>query len=427
MRLKPTDLPIGHTADIDQDWLVLARNLRPLLDAAGPQIDATQSLPSTVLDALFSARMFRLLLPRSQGGAELDLPTYFQVICAIAEGDASAAWSVNQSNGCALSAAYMDSDAASDVFGDPRAVLSWGFPAGACVARQVEGGWRVTGNWGFGSGNRHSSWLGGHCQIQDHEGNAIRGVSGQPAERTALIRRQDVDITPGSWKVLGLRGTGSDTYSVNELFVPARYCIVPRAVAPDLLAAEEGVATRAVDMAVTDPQSERRESGLLYRFSPTIVYQAGFAAVALGLARAMLNSFISLANQKTSKSASTMLRDNAVIQEHVAVSQARLESMRIWLIDSLRRSWDGNMETGSHRFDDRINMRLAATYAIREAARVAQDAYTDAGATAIFESQPFERRLRDMHAVTQQVQGHSIHLQTAGQHYLGMKVSSRFI
>jgi indole-3-acetate monooxygenase len=425
--LKPTDLPIGHTADIDQDWLALARSLRPLLDAAGPQIDATQSLPPAVLDALFSARMFRLLLPRSQGGAELDLPTYFQVICAIAEGDASAAWSVNQSNGCALSAAYMDSGAASDVFGDPRAVLSWGFPAGACIARQVEDGWRVTGTWGFGSGNRHSSWLGGHCQIQDQQGNAIKSVSGQPAERTALIPRQDVDIAPGSWQVLGLRGTGSDTYSVKDLFVPSRYCIVPRAVGPDLLAAEEGEATHSADVDVTDPQSERREYGPLYRFSPTIVYQAGFAAVALGLGRAMLNSFISLANQKTSKSASTMLRDNAVIQEHVAVSQARLESMRIWLIDSLRRSWDGCMETGSHRFDDRINMRLAATYAIREAARVAQDVYTDAGATAIFESQPFERRLRDMHAVTQQVQGHSIHLQTAGQHYLGMKVSSRFI
>ncbi len=416
--MKPADLHIDVTSAIDQDWLSIARSLRPILNAAGPRIDATKSVPDDVLNELFSAKMFRMMLPRSQGGAELDLPTYFQVISTIAEGDASAAWSVNQSNGCAMSAAYMEPDAAREVFGHPRAVLAWGFPTGPCIARQVEGGWRVTGTWGFGSGNRHASWLGGHCQIQDSNGAPISRVPGQALERTALIPRQAVKIEPESWNVIGLRGTGSDTYSVTDLFVPTRHCIVPRAVGRDQQRAQD---------AMPDAEVERREQGPLYRFSPTVIYQAGFAGVALGLGRAMLNSFIDLASKKTASSATAMLRENAVIQEHVAVSQARLESMRAWLLQSLREGWAGSVEHGKHDFENRMTMRLASTYAIREAARVVEEVYIDAGSTAIFEVNPFERRLRDMHAVTQQIQGHPIHLQTVGQHYLGMKASTRFI
>ena len=416
--MKPTDLHIDVTAAIDQDWLSIARTLRPILDAAGPRIDANKSVPVEVLDELFNAKMFRMMLPRSQGGAELDLPTYFQVISTIAEGDASAAWSVNQSNGCAMSAAYMEADAAREVFGHSRAVLAWGFPTGSCTARQVDGGWRVTGTWGFGSGNRHASWLGGHCQIQDKDGQPISRVPGQVQERTALIPRSAVKIEPDSWNVIGLRGTGSDTYSVTDLFVPSKFCIVPRAVGRDQQRAED---------ATPDPEVERRENGPLYRFSPTVIYQAGFAGVALGIARAMLNSFIDLANKKTASTATALLRENAVIQEHVAVSHARLESMRAWLLQSLREAWQESLDHGKHGFDNRVTMRLASTYAIREAARVVEEVYTDAGATAIFETHPFERRLRDMHAVSQQIQAHPIHLQTVGQHYLRMKANIRFI
>lgn len=416
--MNPNDVHSTVIAGIDQDWVARARLLTPLLDAAAPRIDAAKRLPPDVLDVLFDARMFRMLLPRSQGGAELDLPTFFQVIGAIAEGDASAAWSVAQSNGCAMSAAYMAPDAAREVFADPRAVLSWGFPAGPCRAMPVEGGWNVSGTWGFGSGSRHSTWLGGHFQVLDANGAPLKHADGQPVERTALFPRAAVTITDDQWAVIGLRGTGSDSYAVKDLFVPAALCVVPRAVGRDQQQAAD---------AVVDVETERRETGTLYRFSPTLVYQAGFSAVALGIARALLNSFITLANQKTPSGANLMLRDNSVIQARVAVSEARLAAMRAWLMQSLRESWDGCTATGMHAFEHRVTMRLASTYAIREARAVAQDAYEDAGATAIFESHPFERRWRDMQAVTQQIQSNPMHLQTAGQYYLGQKPSTRFI
>ena len=416
--VNPKDLPAtAHITSNGADWVTKARALTPLLAAAGSRIDANKALPLEVLDALHEARMFRMFLPQSIGGAELDLPTFFEVILAIAEGDASAGWSVAQSNGCAFSAAYMDADAARAVFGDARAVTAWGFPAAPCHARPVDGGWRVTGTWGFGSGSRHASWVGAHCNVCDAQGVPLKKSDGSTVERTALIPRGNVTITDAGWNVIGLRGTGSDTYTVKELFVPSAYCIVPRGMGRD---------QQLPPGAVAEVEAERRENGPLYCLSPSVAYQAGFAAVALGIARAMLNDIIALAGRKTPVSTGALLRDNNVIQARVATSEARLASMRAWLLQILRASWDEVSRTGVHSFETRVALRLASTYAISEARKVADDAYDDAGATAIFEANPFERRLRDIRAVTQQLQSHAMHMQTAGQHYLGLVPSTRF-
>ncbi len=392
---------------IDRDeMLARARALAPLLAAAAPRIEADKQLPPEVVDALHEAKLFRMLLPRSLGGAELELAGFFEAVLALAEGDASVAWCVSQSSGCALAAAYLEPAAAREIFGDARAVLAWGFPSEPCRAAAVAGGWKVNGTWGFGSGNRHATWLGGHCQLPDG------------SERTMLFPRSAVTIKPDSWNVVGLRGTGSDTYSVADLFVPAAHAIVARASGRDLPPAAD---------AEPDAEPERREPGTLYRFSPTTVYQCGFAGVALGIARATQNAFLELATKKTPRGSATTLRDNPVVQLRVAQSEARLGSARAWILSILREMWADCAATGRVNFEHRIQLRLASTYAIQEAREVVETAYIDAGATAIFESNPFERRLRDMHAASQQIQSHPAHFQSVGQHYLGLRPSSRFI
>jgi alkylation response protein AidB-like acyl-CoA dehydrogenase len=402
----------------NQDWIARARALTPVLERAAPRIEAAQALPADVLDALHGAKLFRMLLPRAFDGAELDLATFFEVVCAVAEGDASTAWCVSQSSGCAMAAAYLDPAAAREIFGDARAVLAWGFPAGACRAAPVEGGWTVNGTWGFGSGNRHATWLGGHCQVLDAAGKVVLGGDGQPVERTMLFTRAKVAIKPDSWSVVGLRGTGSDTYSVADLFVPSAHSLVVRASGRDLPPSAD---------AAPEPEPERRVQSTLYRFSPTSVYQCGFAAVALGIARATLGAFVALARQKTPSGSGLMLRDNPVIQSRVAQSEARLAAARAWLLQILRDMWSECDATGKVDFEHRVRLRLASTYAIQEAREVVETAYIDAGATAIFEANPFERRLRDMHAASQQIQSSPAHFQSAGQHYLGLKPNSRFI
>jgi len=404
--------------DSSQDWIGKARALTPLLAAAAPRIEEGKSLPADVLDALHGARMFRMLLPRSLDGAELDLATFFQVILAIAEGDASAAWCVVQNSGCSLSAAYLSPEAAREVFGGARDVLAWGFPAGGpCRAHAVEGGWKITGSWGFGSGNRHATWLGGHCQLIDAAGKPVKHPDGAPVERTMLFPRKSATIRDNLWDVVGLRGTGSDTYAVTDLFVPASHAIVARATGRD----------QGQGDGPTDADAERREKGALYKFTGTNVYQCGFAAVGLGIARAMLTSFTELAKKKAPSGATVPLRDDHWVQSRIAMSEARLGSARAWLQQLLVEMRQEVERAGRISFDQRVRLRLAATYAIHEARLVVEDAWADAGATAIFESNPFERRMRDMHAVSQQIQASAAHFQTVGQYFLGLQPSARFL
>ena len=417
--MKRTETRAGAGTESDSDWIERARALKPLLESAAPRIEAAAALPDDVLDALHAAKMFRMILPRTFGGAELHPVVYFQTVCEIAAGDASTAWCISQSAGCSMAAAYLDPKAAAEVFADARAVVAWGYSLGLqCRAEKVEGGWKASGTWGFGSGNRHSSWLGGHCIQIDAESNPVKDPNGKVLERTMLFPRSSVTIKEGNWDVIGLRGTGSDTYAVTDLFVPDAYALVARGTARDLHLAAD--APHALE-------PERREKGPLYRFSPTNIYQSGFAAVGLGLARASLDAFVALAARKTPSGGSLALRDDQWIQSRIAQSEARISASRAWIKEILREMWDECARTGRPGFETRIRLRLASTHAIAEAREVVGTAYVDAGATAIFATQPFERRLRDMNAVTQQIQAHLVHYESVGQHYLGMKPGLRFI
>lgn len=386
------------------EYLARARALVPLLEAAAPRIEAARELTEDVFDALHEAGLFRLLLPASLGGAELDPMSYVGVIEAVAQGDASTAWCLGQNDGCSMSAAWMHPDAAAEVFGDPRAVLAWGAGAvGTAVA--VDGGYRVSGTWQFASGSRHATWLGGHCQVREKDG-AVRaersGAHGGEGGRTMLFPRERAAIRD-VWHVVGLRGTGSDTYSVSDVFVP-----------------------EAFSLDRYNP-AERREDGLLYRFTTTQLYAAGFAGVALGVARAALDAFIELARNKRPRGAQAALRDNAVVQADIGLGEARLRSARALLMQTLREIWDGLPQAGELTLDQRISVRLASTHAITEARDVLDIAYHAAGSTGIMESGPFERRFRDIHAVCQQVQGRRSHFETVGQHLLGLEPSLIFV
>jgi alkylation response protein AidB-like acyl-CoA dehydrogenase len=88
----------------------------------------------------------------------------------------------------------------------------------------VDGGYLVTGKWHFASGSRHCTWLGGHCKVVERDGSLRADAEGNPIDRTMLFKREVPKITD-NWRVMGLRGTGSDTYEVTDLFVPDDYTV----------------------------------------------------------------------------------------------------------------------------------------------------------------------------------------------------------
>src|SRR6201986_4890133 len=179
----------------DRSVVARAEAVASAVAAASDEIERDRRLPVALLDKLHEAQLFRLLLPRSQNRLETDPVTFFHEVETIARGDASTAWGMSQGGGCAMAAAYLDLPVARAIFGDdPRAVLAWG-PGPRVKAVECEGGYRVTGTWAFASGGRHATWLGAHCPIFKSDGTPRFDADGTQAERTMLVRSEDVEWT----------------------------------------------------------------------------------------------------------------------------------------------------------------------------------------------------------------------------------------
>jgi alkylation response protein AidB-like acyl-CoA dehydrogenase len=172
---------------------------------------------------------------------------------------------------------------------------------------------------------------------------------------------------------------------------------------------------------------DRRETGTLYRFTTYQMFGAGFAGVALGIARATLDAFIQVASSKISMLASKPLRENAVVQSQVAVAEAKWQSCRAFLMQTLEQMWQTALHGENFSMQQRAALRLAAVHAIHQSKEAVETAYHLAGGSAIFENQAFERRLRDIHAVTQQVQSQFSNFEVAGQVLLGLPSASKLI
>lgn len=380
-----------------------ARALAPAVAAAAPRTESERQIPEDVVAALHEARLFRMLLPRSLGGEELPPQFYVQAIEEIAKADASTAWCIAQTSVCSTASANLDHAAAVEMFGDSRAVLAWG-PPGRGKAVVVPGGYRLSGRWQFASGSRHATWLGAHCPMIEADGKPQLDSEGQPVGRTLMFPRSAAQITD-VWQVMGLRGTGSDTYEVNDLFVPE---------------------ARSMSMFGRNP-AEKREAGSLYLFTVFQLFGASFAAISLGIARASLDAFVDLAKSKTPTGGRNVLRDSAVVQSQVGLAEAQLTSARVFLLHALRQMWDDAARTGALSIEHRLQLRMASTHASHQAKQVVDIAYHAAGASAIFESNPFERRFRDINTVSQQAQSQAQVFEAVGQYYLGLPLHPRLI
>jgi alkylation response protein AidB-like acyl-CoA dehydrogenase len=386
------------------DYVAGAVRLAPLIEAAAARAERNCEIAPDVMVALHDAGLLRLLAPRSIGGVAMDPHGFAEVIEIIAAADASTAWCVNQTSVCSAGAAFMTPEAVRMIFGSPDGLLAWGAGPKA-KAVETEGGYRVTGTWQFASGSRHAAWMGGHCPVFAADGTPRSGPDGRQIERTMLFPRDSARIDD-VWQVMGLKGTGSDTYSVADLFVPHELSC------PTL--------TDWIDSTPSDPAP-------LYRFSGSGLYAAGFGAIALGNARGMLEAFVRLARVKTARGAKNTLCDSPVIQMQIAQADSRLRAARAFLHQSLREARDVIRTTGRMTVDQRMRVRAAGTWAIHQGTEALESIYRAAGATAIFENAPFERRFRDGYSISQHLQGRLAHFELVGKHLLGVETDLQFV
>jgi alkylation response protein AidB-like acyl-CoA dehydrogenase/catechol 2,3-dioxygenase-like lactoylglutathione lyase family enzyme len=355
----------------------------------GDSAEKAGRLPPALLDALHGAGMFRLLLPRWLGGSQLDPAGFVAVMEALAALDASTAWCVCQAGGCSIAAGYLDRAAAAKVFGSSRPVLAWG-PDSGTQAVAVEDGYVVSGNWSYVSGIHHADWLGGSCRVFNPDGTPRLTPAGSQETRTMLFPAVCGSVTE-AWNTVGLRATGTDSFSVSELFVPS-----------DLSFAREDVSTR-------------RDQAPLYAFAHASIFAAGFAGVVLGMARGALDAFVSVAQKKTPLGRERALRDSPLAQAQIARCEARYRAARAFLVGALNQGWREATSGYELSAATKTAIRLAASHAFSEASELVDIAYHAAGIDAIFIGSGFERRLRDIHAATQQFQGRDDHYEAAGR------------
>jgi alkylation response protein AidB-like acyl-CoA dehydrogenase len=213
-----------------------------LITAHAARIEQEREIVPEVLAGLHDAQLFRLLIPKSCDGWEVEPAIFMQAIEELAKADGSTAWCVAQASGCSMAAAYVEPKVAHHIFGDARAVMAWGPVGPNAKAVAVEGGYRTSGSWSFASGIKHAGWLGCHCPVIEPDGTPRLGADGKPAERTVLIPKTSARIKD-IWRVVGLKGTGSDNYTIAAR--PGRSIASPPSISMASALPPSGSASRA--------------------------------------------------------------------------------------------------------------------------------------------------------------------------------------
>ena len=376
---RPTSTESGRAGSADFE-AILSR-----IADASETIDRERQMPEDLIDAMVEQGLFRLLVPRSVGGGEIDFLDYLAMAQGVAATDGSMGWCFSQNNILGTMASLMPESLAQEIWSDPRSILCNGPPQHTDIV-EVDGGYSLTGRWNFSSGSRHATWAVAAARV----GGVGTLTLVFPKEKAAFI---------DTWQVNGLRGTGSFSFEVKDLFVPASRTFIE--------------------------SRSPRESGPLYLIPRSLFFGASFGSVALGVARSALDAAIEIATRKTPQE-QTLLRDQQYVQREIGRAEALWGAAHAYLMEKASLLWRNAVELGSLSLEDRIPLRLAGTHAIRQAAEVVDIAYSMFGATAIFESTPVQRKFQDSHAITQQIQGRMEHYETAGQFFLGLEPQGRF-
>ena len=369
------------------EYLGALERLAPVIAGHRDTFDLQRRLPDAVFKALADAGLFRLWLPAPLGGPEL-LPSEFMAVVEAASAlDGSVGWLVGNGGGMSRIGGYLPEPIAEAWFADPRAfVVSATGAIGA--AQRTDGGFRVTGRWPFGSGAHHATRFMGLASLKGPDGR-------DEPPRCFYFARNDV-VVHDTWKVSGLRATGSCDFEVRDSFVPE-------------------------DHTHLFMGHEATQVGAVYRLPALSAFAWTVSVVPLGIARGALDAFAELAVRKTRTGTSVPLCDREVVQTNFGRAEALHRSGRAFLLDAMTELMAAQAhgdEGGLVRA--RAMFRVACAHAAESAVRIADMLAADAGAAAIFETSPIERFVRDIHAAIKHIAMSPNNYTVAGRLGLGL-------
>ncbi len=402
MMAEATRLP----ADIDAQPVVqAAAALRPVLRDYHEQIEREQRLPPALVEELRAAGFYRMVIPRALGGLQADPLTYLRVVELLAEGAGSVGWNLANNGVGQLVTLGLPDDGVQEIHGGGTpAIIAGTAVQGGGQAAAVEGGYRVSGRWQFGTGCQESAWMLGSFQVLD-DGRPRRRPDGTPLYWRGVFPRAEAETVAGSWDVAGLRGTGSFDWTVEDVFLPER---------------------RTVAHAHAPLDNEwQRWPGVTYALPSQCWVGPHHSAVITGIARAGIDALIQLAGEKTPRGRTGMLRDNPQVQDAVGRADAILNAGRAYRSTMIAELWNRVASGNETTLEQRARCRLAAIYAA-DSAREAMDlVYRHGGSTSFKRESRLAECWRDLHVVGQTVTIAPEWYPIGGRVYLGMDPGPR--
>ena len=364
-------------------------SVRDTLEAGAMDAEAHATLPAASVDALYDSGLLRLKTPHVLGGAEADPVTQLDVLEAVSCIEPAAGWClmIGAASLGGLSA-FLPDDAIEEIFvgGQPPKVAGAAAPAG--IATPVEGGYRLTGHWQFGSGIQHAEWVSAGARVAG-------GSDDHPRQLRVAMPRRQVKVHD-NWQVMGLRGTGSCDFSVDDLFVPHQF---------------------AWDSTLTEPI----RGGALYRLGRPGFVTNEHSAFALGVGRRALDALTEVASAKTRGYNSTnLLANRPVVQRALGECDLRLRAARALNIEILETAWDAVCAGHPPEPPLQAQMRSVATYTTDVAADVASQAFRYGGGAALFTTSVLQQCLRDINAAAQHQMVSDTAYENHGQFLLGL-------
>lgn len=373
-----------------------AEQLVSVVQKGRAEAERLRHVPPAVADQLARAGLLQMFLPRGLGGPQLPPLEVFRAIETLSRADGSVGWCAMIASILSARLAWLEPMVARAMVGEPADARFAGSIRPQGRARPVDGGFRIDGQWDFASGINHARWLMCPCVIVE-SGKPLLNSLGQPSIRAFWVPSSSVTLVD-TWHVMGLRGTGSHDFVVEDVLVPTSRSAV-----------------------FTEPPLQE---GLLYdpRLNLTWSWTATVAH-SLGIARSAIDDFVELANVKSTTMSVALLRDRGPVQARIGEAEAIVGAARAYVIDAVGTLW---YHAGHGRTDlDRpiLQARLAISHGMREAARAVDLVFHAAGTNAVYERNPLERHFRDIHVALQHGAALPSHIEAAGKVVLGLKPS----
>jgi alkylation response protein AidB-like acyl-CoA dehydrogenase len=363
--------------------------LAPEITRRATEIEAGRRVPLDLVRKLRSIGIFRTLVPRSYGGFELDIPSALKIMEAICAIEASVGWVSMIGIGCAILAPRLPREVYEEIYrrGPDVIIAASTQPAG--TAEAVEGRWRVSGRWPFASGCQHADWMFGLCVMSKDGKPLSEPMGGSPMIRGVMLPTTEWQIED-TWYVAGLKGSGSHHITLKDKVVPEAHFF-------DLMGGPTCV------------------PGPLYEASRHFI-PLMHSAAALGVAQGALNELVELANTGRQQQRTTVpMRDSELFQQTLGHIEAEYKAARAYTEAQAASHWRHALAETLRVDDLFMQGAQAATWVTAACVDVVDECFRLGGGSALYETSPLQRRLRDVHALAQHAMVHQRNYGTAGK------------